>query len=189
MKKEKKEIVICYQAPIDELNVGRFLDLLEHKVPDDCEKLILLMNSTGGSIRFAIGLYNLLHSLSCTVVAYNISCVDSAALLMYLGASERYCTSTARFLVHPVYHLIHTEKNLDELSSLVQEMSMDTEVIAEILADNSLQCKEKWLEQMKRRHCLTAQEALSLGLAKEVSCLPSITCSDIFYVKLDTTQQ
>lgn len=92
---------------LDSINANSAKVFIDHLKSSSMEKtdascIWLNISSPGGDIDVAIELYNFLKQLDCRVITNNISVVNSAAIILYLAGSERYCDYTSTFYVHSV---------------------------------------------------------------------------------------
>ena len=174
---------ICFQMNVDHQSINLLLDTIENRIPDECQNVILLLNSHGGSVRLAMGAYHLFRSLPCQITAYNIGAVDSAALLLYLGASRRYCVANARFLVHPVFQIHQNEpQTIQSLKNKLEEIQLDTIAVANILEEHTKLSSKRWLQMMKTQSYITPENAIAVGLVEGIDTIPLITSAQIFFI-------
>jgi ATP-dependent Clp protease protease subunit len=69
---------------------------------DDNDKLPIkiFINSYGGDIYAALGLYDFIKSLNVEIIMYNTGLCASAATIIYLAGDHRYATENTRFMFH-----------------------------------------------------------------------------------------
>jgi len=154
---------------IDVTLAERMLGFLREKVPEDCPRIHLAIQSPGGSVPVALALANILQALPCPVTTYNIGNVDSAATILFAAGSERVCAPGARFLLHPIKKSVEGYHTLDTLSSLIKEITEDTRRVTELLAQRTGRtAPSRWEELMSAPHSLSSEAAVELGLAHRI---------------------
>ena len=99
----------------------------------------------------------------------NISCVNSAAIIIFAAGDERISLPCSSFYVHSVTKTLNGDFTAADLLREVKEMSANTDKIAKILADVSNKNKSYWKRLMRKGCLLNAQKAKELGLVDDIS--------------------
>ena len=168
---ENAEIKISLTGNVNEENVRTFIHeikKLNEKFPES-SSLTIYISSPGGSIDIAVELFYFLKLLDCTVRTVNISCVNSAAIIIFAAGDERVCLPCSSFYVHSITKHLDGDFTVEDLLREVKEMSANTDKVATILADVSKKNKTYWKRLMRKGCLLTAQKAKELGLVNDVS--------------------
>ena len=165
------EITISFTGSVDEENVRAFVTEIKNLVAENPEStsLTIYISSPGGIVDIAVELFNFLKLLDCTVRTVNMSCVNSAAIVVFAAGTERISLPCSSFYVHAVSKNLNGNFTADDLLREVREMSANTDKVATILASASNKNKSYWKRLMRKGCLLTAQKAKELGLANVVS--------------------
>ena len=164
-------ITISFAGSVNEENVRAFIsDLknLNEKNPES-ESLTIYISSPGGNVDIAVALFNFLKLLDCKIRTVNLSCVNSAAIIIFAAGEERICLPCSSFYVHSVTKNLNGEFTAADLLREAREMSANTDKVATILANASNKNKSYWKRLMRQGCLLTAQKAKELGLVNAVS--------------------
>jgi ATP-dependent Clp protease protease subunit len=166
-----KNLDIRFTGGVNEENVRAFINEIKNLVEKNPESnsLTIYISSPGGNVDIAVELFNFLKLLDCTITTVNISCVNSAAIIIFAAGAERICLPCSSFYVHSVSKNLNGDFTAAELLREVKEMSANTEKIASILESASNKNKSYWKRLMRKGCLLTAQKAKELGLANDIS--------------------
>ena len=164
---ENENIKINFTGGVNEENVRAFIN--EIKNLPESNSLTVYISSQGGNVDIAVELFNFLKLLDCKIKTVNISCVNSAAIIIFAAGTERICLPCSSFYVHSVSKNLNGNFTADDLLREVKEMSANTEKIASILESASNKNKSYWKRLMRKGCLLTAQKAKELGLANGIS--------------------
>ncbi|MBR4383374.1 MAG: ATP-dependent Clp protease proteolytic subunit, partial [Selenomonadaceae bacterium] len=85
------DVKISFTGSVDEENVRAFIDEIKTLVEQNpaSDSLTIYMSSPGGSVDIAVELFNFLKLLDCKIRTVNISCVNSAAIIIFAAGDER----------------------------------------------------------------------------------------------------
>ncbi len=170
---------IDVSVPITAASMKAFTDCIVDKVPDGTKVLHLLLNSPGGSVPVALGVANFLEGLPCKVVTYNMSRVDSAAILLYAAGEERVCLPEARFFAHSIQIELSGQYSLTSLGNEYKNLRNDFKNVVSYLSNKTGIRSSVWRRYMSDAgHLFSAEEALKRGLASKIAC-PDITTKDL----------
>ena len=165
------DIKISFAGSVNEENVRTFIHeikSLNEKFPDST-MLTIYISSPGDSVDIAVEFFYFLKLLDCTVRTVNISCVNSAAIIIFAAGDERISLPCSSFYVHSVTKTLNGDFTAADLLREVKEMSANTDKIAKILADVSNKNKSYWKRLMRKGCLLNAQKAKELGLVDDIS--------------------
>jgi ATP-dependent Clp protease protease subunit len=124
------------------------------------------MNSYGGDVYSMLGLYDVIQSSPCQIKFFGYGAIMSSATFIMCGSDERYLTPNATVMVH---NLSDENKGiLTDIQISIDENNRLTKILHSIYADNSRMPKEFWEAACKRDLYLTAEEAITLGLADRI---------------------
>ena len=155
---------------IDEDNVRKFIcDLKEvnqHHL--DSMNLSIYISSPGGNVDMAIEIYHFLRLLDCQIRTVNISCVNSASMILFAAGKERFCLPNASFYVHSITKKLDGIFTSDDLIREAKEIENNTEKVAGILMESSNKNKAYWKRIMKKGCLLTSQKAEKIGLVNMI---------------------
>lgn len=168
---KNKELKVHFTGSIDKENVREFIrdvKKLNDKYPES-DSITVYISSAGGNVDIAIELYNFLQLLDARITMINISCVNSAAVVVFAAGDKRIALPSASFYVHSVTKHLNGDFDIRDLSREIREMSANTEKIASILSLSSNKNKSYWKRLMGKGYLLTPQKAKELGLVNDIS--------------------
>lgn len=167
---ENAGIKITFTGSVNEENVRAFINEIKNLVEEnpDSNSLTVYISSPGGNIDIAVALFYFLKLLDCKIITVNISCVNSAAIIIFAAGDERICLPCSSFYVHSISKNLNGNFTAADLLREVKEMSANTDKVATILAGVSKNNKSYWKRLMRRGCLLTAQKAMELGLANGI---------------------
>lgn len=168
---KNSDIKISFTGIVNEENVRAFINeikSLNEKFPESTT-LTIYISSPGGSVDIAVELFYFLKLLDCKVRTVNISCVNSAAIIIFAAGDERISLPCSSFYVHSITKNLNGNFTAADLLREVKEMSANTDKVATILADISKKNKTYWKRLMKKGCLLTSQKAKELGLVNDIS--------------------
>src|SRR5258708_31293346 len=97
----QKSAYFGFTGPLDSASATRIAAALNSAVNSSCDEVHLSFSSIGGYVADGIYLYNYIRSLPLKVVAYNVGSAASIAVVVFVAAEERYCSSHSMFIIHP----------------------------------------------------------------------------------------
>ena len=163
------KIYIDFSEAVNIVTARELMSTLVAQVPDDINELHLLINSPGGSVPVALGLANLLESLPCKLITYNISRCDSAAIILFAAGKERICVPEGTFFAHSVNIELSGQYSLDTLRMEYLKLRQDYKSILSYLSRKTSISSRCWRSYMTEKgHVFSAQEALTRGLATRI---------------------
>lgn len=165
------DLTISFTGSVDEENVRAFIDEIKTLVEQNpaSDSLTIYMSSPGGSVDIAVELFNFLKLLDCKIRTVNISCVNSAAIIIFAAGDERIGLPCSSFYVHAITKNLNGNFTADDLLREAREMSANTDKVATILAHTSNKNKSYWKRLMSKGCLLTSQKAKELGLVNDIS--------------------
>ncbi|MDM8269147.1 ATP-dependent Clp protease proteolytic subunit [Barnesiella viscericola] len=135
----------------------------------DASVLTINISSPGGDVNVAVELFHFLRSLECKIQTINISCVNSAAILIYLAGDSRICHIGSTFYIHSISKRLKGIYDIKTLSREVKEMSVNTDIVATILEQRTKRQKKYWKKLMSKGCILKAEQALRLGIVSIIA--------------------
>ena len=87
---------------IGEINEENQTTLMNYVLSNKIDKLVININSLGGSVASGVSLYNFLKKQTFEIITNNIGEVSSSAILLYLSGSKRLCEPISKFIIHPI---------------------------------------------------------------------------------------
>ena len=164
-------IKINFLGGVNEENVRTFINEIKNLVEKnpDATSLTIYISSPGGSVDIAVELFNFLKLLDCKVKTVNISCVNSAAIIIFAAGTERISLPCSSFYVHSITKELNGNFTAADLLREVKEMEANTDKVAEILVHTSNKNKSYWKRLMRKGCLLTSQKAKESGLVNDIS--------------------
>lgn len=165
------DIKISFTGSVNEENVRIFITEIKNLVEKnpDATSLTIYISSPGGNVDIAVELFNFLKLLDCTIRTVNISCVNSAAIIIFAAGTERISLPCSSFYVHSITKNLNGDFTADDLLREAKEMNANTDKVATILAQTSNKNKSYWKRLMRKGCLLTSQKAKELGLVHDIS--------------------
>lgn len=143
----------------------RLVCFLREDVPENATCVDVLIESEGGSVAAALAMARLLKALPCPVRTWNLSSVDSAAIVVFAAGSDRYCAPGGSFFFHPVGREVVGAKTAEEFRKIADEIDSDERQVAEFMSEATGTMAETWQLLMRTSRTMSAEEALATGLA------------------------
>ena len=137
---------------------------------DKVEHIHLLLHSSGGLVNEGIGLYNYLRAYPIEVSIYNMSCLQSAAVTVYLGATRRIVGRHAKFMIHSAYSSGSAVLQQDEksLNKILQGVRANNEMIRPILERHIKNAKAELSTLPNAEIWYSASQAVKVGIANSI---------------------
>ena len=132
----------------------------------DADEIHLHIDSLGGSVPEAFGMYQTLLQHPAKVTTYADGFVASAALYPFLAGDERIATSTSAFYFHEA--ATYAEGYAEDLHKAAEQVALITDIGINAFVERTGQKREKIAQLMKDETWMTPDEALQMGLATSV---------------------
>ena len=132
----------------------------------DADEIHLHIDSLGGSVPEAFGMYQTLLQHPAKITTYADGFVASAALYPFLAGDVRIATSTSAFYFHEV--ATYAEGYAEDLHKAADQVALITDIGINAFVERTGQKREKIAQLMKDETWMTPEEALQLGLATSV---------------------
>jgi ATP-dependent Clp protease, protease subunit len=164
-----KDRIIFLGTPINDEIANLIMAQLLHLEGEDPDKDInLYINSPGGSLTSALGIYDTMTFIKPKVSTICMGQAASAAAIL-LAAGEkgkRYALPHARVLIHQPHG--GAEGQSTDIEIAAREVQRIRDLLDEILATHTGQPKAKITEDTDRDFIMNAQEAVEYGIVDEV---------------------
>lgn len=134
------------------------------------EEILLVINSTGGNVRTAFAIYDLLKSLNVKITTIAIGNCCSVATVLFALGSERFIAKNARYMLHQTNFCFSEKASLNsgKIRAISKSADNDEKIWKEILQESCSQNISEFLNNTfssEEDVFLTAEETLILGLA------------------------
>lgn len=163
--RENRRLVIEWRAAITPQSARQFYAVLKRHLKQ-ADELVLLVDSTGGSVEFAYGLARFILKLKGPTTSYAIGQCSSAAVLLFSSARIRFATSAAHFYVHSVSKTLEGEQTIKMLQKTISELERYTKLTTSFLARQTKREASLWEKDMSRGRVISARGAQRLGLVQ-----------------------
>lgn len=162
---------VNFIGSIDRENVLSFLDKIKKITEEnpDSSSITIYISSPGGNVDIAVELFNFLRLLDSKVTTVNVSCVNSAAIVVFAAGEKRISLPCSSFYVHSISKNLSGDFTAKDLLREVKEMTTNTDKVATILAGASNKDKSYWKRLMGKGCLLTSSKAKELGLVHDIS--------------------
>jgi len=147
-------------------DISARLKYLSYTDPE--EPIQVIVNSPGGSADSGFGIYDMMNFVTCPIKTVCAGLCASAAVLIYLGASEedRYALPNARFLLHQPSTQAFGQASDMEITA--NEILKTRQKYADVVAQKTGQNADKIMEDSNRDFWLGAEEAQKYGLVNKI---------------------
>lgn len=129
----------------------------------DVAEIHLHIDSVGGSVKEAWGIYNVLRQHPAKIISHADGFVASAALYPFLAGDERLTTPLAAFFLHEV--MTYADGYADDLRAAADEAEKLTDIGINAFVERAGMDADKVRELMEAETWLSPEEALSYGIA------------------------
>lgn len=165
-----KTITIKFFKKVDEASINLLMAVVEQKLKEGVEEIVLLISTGGGTVYHGLAAYNFLKGIPAKVVTHNFGSVDSIGVVMYCAGMRRYSVPHARFLLHAVQAQFPQGASLEEkqLEERLKGLQLDIRNIARVIAVNTGKTEEELTQAMLNRTTLDPEEAKRWGLVHEI---------------------
>lgn len=154
---------IFLHGKIDNDKADIISSLLLYLDSDRSDTIKLYINSTGGSVYSALGIYDIMQMISSPIktIGYGI-CASSAIIILSSGTKyQRFAVPNCRIMIHKPY-----TENTPSLQNddYIKEMDRLTQEIYTILSENSRRKCHEIEKDCQEDYWLTPQKAVEYGI-------------------------
>ena len=139
-----------------------------HDLSSRVETIHLAMNTGGGSIDAGLYAYNMLSSLPCKLITYNVYAVNSVGVALFCAGDERYANPNASFLFHNIRCVEIKGQTADQLEVLVASLRLSAKKVADIISSSTMLSHEEVISRLHSDIPMSATDALSCELINEI---------------------
>ena len=175
----KERIIFLTGAVCDDMASLVCAQLLFLEAENPEKEISMYINSPGGIITSAFGMYDTMEYINAPVVTICIGQAASCgAFLLSCGKKgKRYALPNSRIMIHQASG--GTSGQASDVRIHAQELVYMNEKISEIMAEKCGKTKNEMLKSMDRDNFLSAQKALEFGIIdKIISSHSDITKTD-----------
>jgi ATP-dependent Clp protease protease subunit len=159
---------------VDYSNLQKILNnMKELMIEDPQDEIQLLVNSYGGATGIGMNFYDSVNSLlKPNLTTIGSGDVDSSGIIVFLAGKNRYLTKNTTLLFHLAGRTFGMEKRFStlDLENILKEDKLKDYQYACVVSDatDGKFSPERVLDLMRANTVLTAEEAVSMGLAHKV---------------------
>lgn len=150
------------------------MTLLEQQ--DSKKPIKIVLSTFGGSVYYALAIYNRLKISPCHIVIYGYGPIMSGGSIIFAAADEGYLAQDATLMIHYVEETIESMRNQERNSRIKEHNRLDTrllEVYIERIERSGKPADKKALHtEIDKTLYLTAQQAVRRGFADGVITKP-----------------
>jgi ATP-dependent Clp protease protease subunit len=166
--KQLKEVWCTLSGDVNSDMVHRVFDAVAEMTHEGIERAHILVQSNGGYVSDGLCLYNFLGNSPIEFVMYNGGAVASIAVIMFLSGKRRYCSETARFMVHKSHATASPGSRPDALNIIVEGLRADDARTESILRKHIELTPQQWeVHQYSDLH-LNSADAKIAGMVNDV---------------------
>ena len=162
-----RRFVIDFRAATTPVTARKFYSAIRRWL-EKSDELVLLLDSSGGSVELSYGLARFVAKLRGRTLAYNIGKCSSSAVMLFAAARGRVASETSSFYVHPVSKRIDGEQTADSLREVLAELERNTDLTIRFLAWRTGRKEDLWRRDMAHGRTIMARGAMRMGLVDEI---------------------
>ncbi len=167
--KQGKEAWFTLSGDVNSDMVHRVFEAVATMTEDGIDTAHVLVQSNGGYVSDGLCLHNFLANSPITFVMYNGGAVASIAVTLFLAGTRRYCSETARFMVHKSHATASPGSRPDALSIIVEGLRADDARTESILRKHVELTPEQWaIHQYSDLH-LNSRDAKRAKMVDDVA--------------------
>lgn len=163
-----KEAYGFFFAEINQTTGQRLMDGISAASRDHYDRMHILFQSTGGTVGDGISLYNFIRNAPLEVFLYNTGTVCSVAAIAYLGATKRFVSQHATFMIHRSKPAAHTIPTYEGLKAAVKSLEIDDKRTEAIFRRHLQMADQNWSELRQSEFWFTAPDAVTNGMATDI---------------------
>lgn len=163
-----KTAYLGFCGPIDSASVTKICQMVNTAVNNGFDEIYLNLNSPGGYMGDGIYLYNHFRALPVPVTIHNTGSVSSIATTVFVAGAQRYCTSNAIFMIHPVMMGSNGMMAATALKTALQAALHDEQRTEAILRERTRIPDEIFARRLAEDVYLSSTQALEFGLVHEI---------------------
>ena len=164
---ERKVFFTEEVTPVSAVQLIELLIYLESE--DDKKEITLYISSPGGEVVSGLAAYDAIVGLRCPVRTVCIGTAASMGSILFLAGKDREILSHAQVMIHdPLINGLSGAQKALVLEKEAEKLMKAREVIGNIIAERTGHTLEEVLEKTKEDCYLSAEEALSFGIATKV---------------------
>jgi ATP-dependent Clp protease protease subunit len=130
---------ISFQAPINETTSARLIAAAGGLIQKGVDDIHLIIASGGGSVSAALLIYGFLRGLPAKLTTYNVSTIQSAAMIVFLAGEKRTASQNAIFMFHPFKESFsgNPSFNTEDLTERQELLSIDIKRVADVYQERT----------------------------------------------------
>lgn len=140
---------------------------------NDFDEIVLIINSSGGSIGITMGIYDLLKSLNIKITTIAVGkCYSMATVLFALG-EERYISKNTSYMLHQTRYTFNQDRTLTsgEAREMLKTSDLDEKRWKAIIKESCYKDISAFLDKVFSSQddvFLTAEETVYMGIATAI---------------------
>lgn len=148
--------------------VHRVFEAIASMSQENIQVAHILVQSNGGYVSDGLCLYNYMRNAPMEFAMYNGGAVASIACTVFLAGTRRYCSQTARFMVHKSHATASPGSRPDALNIIVEGLRADDARTEAILREHIELTPEQWaIHQYSDLH-LNSADARAAGMVHDI---------------------
>lgn len=163
--------------------VNNFSEEGQAKLLEDAHKVLrynktflpVLIDSFGGEVYNALGMYDILRNFDCDVITVVIGKAMSAGTILFCAGDYRYISENSTIMIHQVSSIGWGKE--EEFRNESEEVTRLNDILFKLLDKRTKQKRGYWKKVLKENEFtdifLTAKEAREMNLATHIG-LPEI---------------
>lgn len=180
-----KKHIFHFYAPVTPLTFENLkAQILTAICQQGAEELCLYLSSEGGDLTTGFTAYNFLRSLPVPLTTFNMSNVESIAVIIFLAGEKRYAINNSRFLLHSFNWTFHNA-TIDEprLAEHALSLDFDKKRYSDIFIERTKDTATKQINITEHLNghpiILDSTQASTAGIITDIiPCTGTITTND-----------
>lgn len=161
---------INFYSPVWPVSVGTLMNVIQQKIQQGAEKIVLLISSPGGQVNAGVTLYKFLKRIPVELYTHNYGNVDSIAVAIFCAGKKRFCVKDGKFFIHELFREEPQGKKFiqKDLEGILKSLEEDKNTIIKIVAENCGRKAEEIAKDMEEAKGLDSEAAKEYGLVHEI---------------------
>ena len=159
--KDMKEAYIRFLGGVNPVTADALFRIFDKKIKEKCERVHLMISSSGGIVFHGLSLYSFLKGAPVEVYTYNFGSVDSIGVVIFCAGDKRFSVPHARFLIHGVSAQFGGNQSLDE-KGLEDSIGLELVIVKSVDGKDVIE-NVKQLDLVKREGDLYTFECYNMN--------------------------
>jgi ATP-dependent Clp endopeptidase proteolytic subunit ClpP len=139
-------------------------------------KIVLGINSEGGSVKDGLGMYHAIRARKDDVTCRNDGCAWSIASVLLVAGGRTICPKASTVMIHDPW--TYCQGNADEMRRAADGLDANAKALVAAYAEKTGKSETEIRDAMKREAWFTGEEAKAWGISDDVTDEPVTVASN-----------